>query len=990
MARTKYGGMGRGRRVDVRGLQEDLKARVDGEVRFDIGSRGLYATDGSNYRQVPLGVVIPRSRDGVIAAVAVCHDYGAPILSRGCGTALAGQTCNSAVVIDHSKYRHHILDMDEHRSTATIEPGVILDQLRNAAIERYGLTFGPDPATHSHCTLGGMMGNNSCGIHSVMAGRTTDNVHEMDIVTYDGVQLRVGPTSEAELKRLIAGGGRRGQIYQTLKDIRDKYAPLIRQRYPDIPRRVSGYNLDELLPEKGFNVARALVGTEATCVTILEATVRLVPNPPKRSLLVLGYPDVYSAGDHVTQIMEYGPIGLEGLDHLLIKYMKLKHLHPEDTELLPEGGGWLLVEFGGDTKDESDRKAKDCRESLRKQKNAPSMKLFTNRQEEETVWEIRESGLGATANVPGLPLMWPGWEDSAVPPSRVGDYLRDLRKLFGKHNYEASLYGHLGQGCIHCRIGFDLMTHKGVQEWKQFMDEATDLVVSYHGSLSGEHGDGQSRAMFLPKMFGPELVQAFDEFKAVWDPDHRMNPGKVVDPYAIDDNLRLGSRYRPWRPRTYFRFPEDENSFARATLRCVGVGKCRKPEDAFMCPSFLVTREENDTTRGRAHLLFEMFHGGLIKAGWRSKAVFDSLDLCLGCKGCKQQCPVNVDIATWKSEFHAHYYRWRLRPRHAYAMAFVRRWAALGSKMPMLANFLGRAPGLSLITKELAGIAPQRKMPKFARRTFVDWYEEHRDDRAKGRPQILLFPDVFNNYFYPRTLLATYVLLRHWGYDVVLPPGRLTSPRPLIHYGFLPLAKREIRTTLNQVGPFTSAGVPVIFCEPSTASVFRDETLSLFPTDRDAERMGTLSYLLSEFIEEKKIAVPKFGGKVIFHGHCHQKAVLNAHAARNLLERMDVEVEEPQKTCCGMAGSFGFEKEHYAVSQAVAELDLFPAICRAPKSVPIVADGFSCRTQIEEGTGREALHMAEFILLAYEKSGALVQVSGERGREVMEHLEIHV
>jgi Fe-S oxidoreductase len=807
-------------------------------------------------------------------------------------------------------------------------------------------------------------------------------------VTYDGVQLRVGPTSEAELKRIIAGGGRRGQIYQTLKNIRDQYAPLIRQRYPDIPRRVSGYNLDELLPEKGFNVARALVGTESTCVTILEATVRLVHNPPKRSLLVLGYPDVYSAGDHVTQIMEYGPIGLEGLDHLLIKYMKLKHLHPQDTELLPEGGGWLLVEFGADTKEQSDEQAKECMKKLRKQKDAPSMKLFTDKQEEETVWEIRESGLGATANVPGLPLMWPGWEDSAVPPSRVGDYLRDLRKLFEKHNYEASLYGHLGQGCIHCRIGFDLMTHKGVQEWKRFMDEATDLVVSYDGSLSGEHGDGQARAMFLPKMYGPELIKAFDEFKAAWDPDNHMNPGKVVDPYAIDDNLRLGSRYRPWRPRTYFQFPNDQNSFARATLRCVGVGKCRKPEDAFMCPSFLVTREESDTTRGRAHLLFEMFHRGLIKSGWKSKAVFDSLDLCLGCKGCRQQCPVNVDIATWKSEFHAHYYRWRLRPRHAYAMGLIRIWAELGAKMPTLANFLGRAPGLSLITKELAGMAPQRKMPKFARQTFVDWYKQHRDDRAKGRPQVLLFPDVFNNCFYPRTLLATCMLLRHWGYDVVLPPGRLTSPRPLIHYGFLPMAKREIRTVLHQVSPFTSAGVPVIFCEPSTASVFRDEMLALFPADRDAERMGTLSYLLSEFVEEKKIEVPKFGGRVIFHGHCHQKAVLNAHAAHDLLQRMDVEIEEPQKTCCGMAGSFGFEKEHYEISQAVAELDLFPAIRRAPESVPIVADGFSCRTQIEEGTGRQALHMAEFILLAYEKNGTPVQVRGERGREVIEHLEV--
>ncbi|MGE5294639.1 MAG: FAD-binding and (Fe-S)-binding domain-containing protein, partial [Solirubrobacterales bacterium] len=696
--------------VDVKGLESDLKARVDGEVRFDTQSRALYCTDGSNYRQIPIGVVIPRNKDAVIETVAVCRNYGAPILSRGCGTSLAGQCCNVAVVIDHSKYRNRILEIDGNAKTATIEPGVILDHLRDRAQQEHTLTFGPDPATHNHCTLGGMIGNNSCGVHSVMAGRTADNVEEMDILTYDGVRMRVGPTSDEELERIIGAGGRRGEIYGVMKEIRDGDADQIRDRYPKIPRRVSGYNLDDLLPENHFNVAKALVGTESTCVTILDAKVRLVHSPPKRTLLVLGYPDVFSAADHVMQVMESRPLGLEGIDDQLVHFMKLKGLHPGDVQLLPEGNGWLLVEFGGDSKRESDDRARECMERLKKETNAPSMKLFTDAHHEKLVWEIRESGLGATADVPGLPLGWPGWEDAAIPPEHDGEYLREFRSLLDKYHLIAALYGHFGQGCIHCRISFDLFTHEGVQNYLSFIEEASDLVLKYGGSFSGEHGDGQSRAVLLPKMYGDQIMHAFHRFKEAWDPDWRMNPGKVIDPYRPDENLRLGGHYTPWQPPTHFRFPEDEGSFSRATLRCVGVGKCRKTEDAFMCPSFLVTHEEKDTTRGRAHLLFEMFHGGLIDSGWQSDEVLDSLDLCLACKGCKQECPVNVDLALYKAEFMSHYYHHRVRPRHAYLMGLIGFWGELGSKVPRLANFFSQTPGLSAIAKAMGGIAQPRRL----------------------------------------------------------------------------------------------------------------------------------------------------------------------------------------------------------------------------------------------------------------------------------------
>ena len=539
---------------DSEALAATLRRRIRGEVRFDRGSRALYATDGSNYRQVPIGAVIPKDKDDVIETISVCREFGAPILSRGGGTSLAGQCCNVAVVMDMSKYMDHVLEIDPERKLGRVLPGCVLDNLRNAA-KPHKLTFGPDPATHDHCTLGGMCGNNSCGVHAQMAGRTADNIHELEIVTYDGVRMRVGKTSDDELARIINEGGRRGEIYRRMRDLRDRYGDLIRKRYPKIPRRVSGYNLDELLPENGFHVARALVGTEGTCVTILEIVANLVPNPQKRALLVLGYPDVFVSGDHIPQVISHNPIGCEGIDHRLIEFMEKKGLSVRDLTLLPKGNGFLLVEFGGDTRAEAEDRAHKLMDDLKKSGNPPDMKLYDDEEKEQMLWEVRESGLGATAFVPGQHDTWPGWEDSAVPPERVGDYLRDLKKLFVKHGLDdPSVYGHLGQGCIHCRIPFHLRTSEGLKQYRSFIDDATTLVVAYGGSLSGEHGDGQSRAEYLPKMFGEELVEAFREFKSIWDPDWKMNPGKVVDPYRVDENLRLGTNYSPPQPETHFQF----------------------------------------------------------------------------------------------------------------------------------------------------------------------------------------------------------------------------------------------------------------------------------------------------------------------------------------------------------------------------------------------------------------------------------------------------
>ena len=750
-------------------LERDLRDAVDGEVRFDIGSRALYATDGSNYRQVPIGVVVPKSVDAAVAAVAACRKHGAPVLPRGGGTSLCGQCCNVAVVLDFSKYVNRIVAIDPAAKTADVEPGVVLDALRDAA-ERHHLTFAPDPSTHSHNTLGGMIGNNSCGVHSVMGGKTVDNVIELDVLTYDGVRFTARAEDGAGIERIIAAGGARAHLYRGLRELRDRYAGRIRARFPDIPRRVSGYNLDQLLPENGFHVARALVGTEGTCALVLGAKVRLVDSPRGRSLLVLGYPDVYAAGDHVPDVMRCGPIGLEGLDDRLIDDMKAVKLHPEDIELLPAGRGFLLVEFGGRDRRESHAKARACMAAVGMAPNPPTMKLFDDAAEERMIWAVREAGLGATAHVPNKNITWEGWEDAAVPPARLGAYLREFRALLERYGYSGDLYGHFGQGCVHTRIDFDLETHDGVARFHRFLRDAAELVVRYGGSLSGEHGDGQSKAEFLPLMFGEELVQAFREFKTLFDPQGRMNPGKVVDPYPPTANLRLGEAFNPPQPLTFFKYPNDAGVFSRAALRCVGVGNCRQQHRQTMCPSYRVTMEERHSTRGRARLLFEMLRGDALTGGWRNEDVRESLDLCLACKGCKGDCPVHVDMATYKAEFLAHYHAGRLRPRAAYAFGLIDRWARCAAFAPRLVNRVSQSRPGSRLLKSIAGISPSRRLPRFADETFQQRYALGGHAARAGR-RVILWPDTFNNHFHPETAEAAATVLGAAGFTVDVPAG---------------------------------------------------------------------------------------------------------------------------------------------------------------------------------------------------------------------------
>jgi Fe-S oxidoreductase len=690
-----------------------------------------------------------------------------------------------------------------------------------------------------------------------------------------------------------------------------------------------------------------LVGTEGTCVVVLEATVRLVHSPPVRSMVMLGYSDVYAAADDVPWVMQHRPIGLEGFDDRLVEYMHRKNLYTEDVKKLPEGGGWLLVEFGGETAEDAEAQARDFAQAVQGRANP---RVVLDHDEQEKMWAVREAGLAAAAIVPERADMWPGWEDAAVEPARLGDYLRDLRKLLEQYEYDAPYYGHFGEGCVHMRVDFDLASEPGRHKFRRFMFDAADLCVRYGGSLSGEHGDGRARSEMLPRMYSPELIEAFRAFKTAFDPDNRMNPGNVVEPFRLDEDLKLAT-YQPAPVQTHFAYTEDGGSFAHAALRCVGVGRCRREGGGLMCPSYMVTREEQHSTRGRARLLFEMLQGDVIETGWRDEHVHEALDLCLACKGCKGECPVNVDMATYKAEFLSHYYAGRLRPPSAYAFGLIMYWARMAARLPWLANLV--AP----LGKRLIGVAPQRTIPRFASETFKAWFS--RRASASGTRRVVLWPDTWNNYFHPEIAQAAVEVLEAAGCAVRVPTRDLCCGRPVYDFGMLDVGKRLLREVLDALEDEIMAGTPFVVLEPSCATVFKDELLNLFPRDERARRLARQTFLLGEFLAD--FAPGALSGTALVHGHCHQKALMSMRPDQALLARSGLQARVLDSGCCGMAGAFGFEEDHYAVSIACGERALLPAVRQAAPDTLIVADGFSCREQISQTTGRQPLHLAQVL-----------------------------
>ncbi|MFD8380758.1 FAD-binding and (Fe-S)-binding domain-containing protein [Streptomyces sp. NPDC059679] len=1033
---------GVGKAEDAHDLERALRRAVRGEVSFDTASRALMTMDASNYRRVPAGVVAPYDADDVAAALAVCRERAVPVVARGGGTSIAGQATGVGVVLDFTRHMRSIVSLDPDARTAVVQPGVILDDLR-AAAGAYGLTFGPDPSTHSRCTLGGMIGNNSCGSHSVAWGTTADNVRELDVVTYGGERLRAGRGLDGLPPRLRDG----------LRALVDANLAPLRTGFPELPRRISGYALDALLPEKGADVARALTGSEGTLGVLTEATVRLVDAPAARALAVLGYPDESAAAEAAHTLLPHGPLTVEGMAADLVA----------GATGLPKGGAWLFVEVGGETPDEARARA----EALARAAGDATTDhtVVADPAGQRVLWRIREDASGTATRMPDGSEAWPGWEDCAVPPARLGAYLRDFRALMAQHGLRGTPYGHFGDGCIHVRIDFDLLTDAGIRVFRGFSTDLAELVVAHGGSLSGEHGDGLARAELLPKMYGDDMVRLFSRFKDLWDPAGGLNPGALARPQRMEENLRFA--VLPRGPvDVEFGYPHDNGDFSAAVRRCVGVAKCRNESvsgASVMCPSYRATGEEQHSTRGRARLLHEMLAGEVVRDGWRSEEVRGALDLCLSCKGCRSDCPVGVDMATYKAEFLHHHYEGRVRPAAHYSMGRLPLWLRAGAVLraaPVLNALAGVAP-LAALAKRAGGIAPERDIPELAPEPFTRWWRRRVRAAARGggerggpatagpgvapvgggasaaggsaaraassrgegpaatgsatgpgdgaagpgggapgtRPPaagasgprsgeaaqlgegaraaaraggraraatVVLWPDTFTNYLSPSVGRSAVAVLEAAGLRVVVPPKPVCCGLTWVSTGQLDRARSVMRRTLGVMAPALDAGLPVVGLEPSCTAALRTDLPELLgPADPQAARAARLADAVTTFAQALEDHAPdwqppKADRPVVGQTHCHQHAVLGDAAERRLRASAGL-TGELSGGCCGLAGNFGFERGHYDVSLACAEEQLLPSVRAADPAAEVLADGFSCRTQLEQLAGRRARHLAEVL-----------------------------
>lgn len=935
---------------DPAGLGKALRAVVRGDVDLSVTARALHTMDASNYRRVPTAVLAPRDADDVAAALDVCRERSVPVVARGAGTSIAGQATGLGVVLDFTRHMNGLLSLDPESRTAVVQPGLVLDDLRAAAAP-HGLTFGPDPSTHSRCTLGGMIGNNSCGSHSVAWGTTADNVHRLSVLSGRG-------------ERLDLGRGWDGAP-QDLRPLVDGDLALLRTGFPDLPRRISGYAVDALLPEHGVDHARAFCGSEGTLGILTEAVVRLVEAPRARALAVLGYADESAAAEAAAGLLPHGPLTVEGMATDLVR----------DAEGLPRGGAWLFVETGGESRAEARARA----ESIVRAADVLDAVVVADPAGQRALWRVREDASGTATRLPdegGTSLSersrglggeaWPGWEDCAVPPARLGPYLRDFRALLTEHHLRGTPYGHFGDGCIHVRIDFDLLGDEGIARFRRFSEELADVVVAHGGSLSGEHGDGQARAELLPKMYGPELIALFGRVKDVWDPAGLLNPGMLVRPEPLDANLRFAPL--PREPvDVAFGYPHDGGDFSAAVRRCVGVAKCRtstatSPTDV-MCPSFRATGEEEHSTRGRARLLHEMLAGEVVTEGWRSTEVKDALDLCLSCKGCRSDCPVGVDMATYKAEFLHHHYEGRRRPAAHYSMGWLPRWlrAVALTRTAPLVNALAKVGPLAAAGKRLGGIAPQRAVPEVAPRTFRQWWRRT-GKRTSGASDVVLWPDTFTDHLSPSVGRAAVRVLTDAGLSVALPPPGVCCGLTYVSTGQLDGARAVLRRTLDRLAPILDAGTPVVVLEPSCAAALRTDLAELLGDDPRAHRLAASVRTFAQALEElaPQWRPPRIDRPAVGQTHCHQHAVLGDAAERRLRAKAGL-TGELSGGCCGLAGNFGFERGHYDVSVACAEEQLLPAVRDAAADAVVLADGFSCRTQLDQLAGVRGRHLAEIL-----------------------------
>jgi len=925
--------------------------RGAGVVEVDSSSRrrAEYSSDASNYRVVPTAVVFPRHREEVAAALGVCRELGVPLVARGAGTSIAGNAVSSGVVLDFSRYFNRVVSLDPDAATAVVQPGVILDDLQAAAAP-HGLRFGPDPSTHARCTMGGMIGNNACGSRSLGYGRTVDNVIDLDVVLADGRAF----TASRNHRDTLPTSGPQAGLLSTLDAVVGENLAVIRTEFGRFSRQVSGYSLQHLLPENGGDLARMLVGTEGSLAVIEAATVRLVRAPAATALAVLGYPDMATAADAVPALLAHHPVAIEGLDARLVQVIRARGRAASVPEL-PGGQGWLFIEMAG----ASEAQARAGAEAVAADGQALDTAVVTGAAA-RALWRIREDGAGLGGRTPAGAPAWPGWEDAAVPPERLGDYLRGFFALLAEHGLDTLAYGHFGEGCVHARIDFPL--HSSPDRFRDFLVAAVTLVAAHGGSLSGEHGDGRARGELLGHMYSPEAIALLGAVKHAFDPANLLNPGVIVDPAPLDADLRLPAA-GALRRNLAFAYPHDDGDFSTAVHRCVGVGKCRADTTTVggvMCPSYLATRDEKDSTRGRARVLQEMVNGTFVGDGWRSDEVHEALDLCLSCKGCSSDCPAGVDMATYKAEALHQRYRRRLRPPAHYSLGWLPRWARLAAHSPNTVNALLRVGPLAAAAKRVGGIDARRPLPQFAEHTFRSWFAHHRPPRS-GQP-VLLWVDTFTDHFSPHVGQAAVQVLEDAGFAVQITENPVCCGLTWISTGQLDGARRQLRRTLDALEPALIRGVPLVGLEPSCTAALRSDAAELLPHDPRAHALRTSLHTLAELLTAHPEWQPPTltGVTAVAQPHCHQHAVMGWDTDAALLARAGAQVTAVGG-CCGLAGNFGVERGHYDVSVAVAETALLPAVRDANADTVLLADGFSCRTQLEHLTDRPSTHLAELL-----------------------------